>query len=220
MLLSRAAALLGVLFCLACTVPSDTRMHTPRVGPPADPREETVLVDDAFEAPDQRAALEGVAAWNRALAGTLRLDPHVASLSLSEHAILILRAPEGADYIPTPVTPTGYDGPPARALAFAKPAERRLWLVRERMAPSDVTPIVMHELGHILGAPDRYEGAGLMFWRFDPAGYACVDKETAASVASAQLLPLEAMAYCERVPRGAPTVAPEDELTAYPPLRL
>lgn len=207
--------LLALLLALivACTASSDVRMH-PAETHASQARYESVLIDDGFEAPDQRAIAGAVADWNATLSGAIVLEPHVVNMSLTESAILIMRLSSDADFIP-----------PAREgehiLAFTdRIGGRKVWLVKDRLPLEAVKGVTMHELGHVLGADDRRDVEGLMFIPTGPLQWGCVDRATALEVAHAQSLPLAALAYCERVPLAPARYTPEDELTAYPPLRL
>jgi len=68
-------------------------------------------------------------------------------------------------------------------------------LVRDRLSEKDITPITMHELGHLLGA-DHTEEKYLMNYLYSKDRYKCVDLYTIRQVSEFWHLPIQRMNYC------------------------
>lgn len=194
------------LFLIGCAV---TPMRTARPHGQEVHAVERVLVDAKFDEADQRSIIRAVERWNVVLNGVTHLEPRVAKLSLAESGIMIMRIDSSAPYIPEPQE--------GHTLAFVERiGGRHVWVVRDRILSTWVEPVMLHELGHILGAV--HHDGGLMNWEFTTAAYACVDVETARDVSESLNVPLSRLRYCG-APAPAPRYAPaEDEFTAYPPL--
>lgn len=168
-----------------------------------------MLIDEKFDVDDQRAIVRAVERWNVVLNGVTHLEPRVSKLTLTEPAILVMRIDSSASYIP--------EVSEGHALAFVeRVGGRHVWIVRDRMLSTWMEPVMLHELGHILGAV-HHEG-GLMHGLFTPETYACIDADTARDVSEHLGVKLARLRPCG-APAPAPRFAPaEDEFTGYPPL--
>ena len=89
-----------------------------------------------------------------------------------------------------------HDKPEVKSLAFVeKIGGNTLYLVRDRVNNENVRGVIMHEVGHLLGAEHRRD-ENLMQPLYDDANSQCIDKETLQQVAEYQHIPTENMNYC------------------------
>jgi hypothetical protein len=89
-----------------------------------------------------------------------------------------------------------HDKPEHPALAFCEAiGGHHLYLIRDRIPNENVRGVVMHEVGHLLGAEHRW-GDGLMNPAYHESVSQCIDKDTLTQVAAYQHLPVENMNYC------------------------
>ena len=64
-----------------------------------------------------------------------------------------------------------------------------VYVISDRIGKRDLTGVIMHEFGHVLGA--GHDGYGLMAPVYNAAMGRCIDHDAVALVARAQRLPLE-----------------------------
>jgi hypothetical protein len=69
-----------------------------------------------------------------------------------------------------------------------------VYVISDRIGQRDLTGVMMHEFGHVLGA--GHEGGGLMAPVYNPSMGRCIDREAVALVAQAQRLPLHMLNWC------------------------
>lgn len=86
-----------------------------------------------------------------------------------------------------------YDPPNRRTLAFINP-KGYLYLIRDRISNEQVARVVMHEIGHLLGAAHTRDG--LMEANFNPNCPQCIDWITLHEVALKKHLDMSHMNYC------------------------
>lgn len=72
--------------------------------------------------------------------------------------------------------------------------DHHVYLVRDRLQNEDVKYIVMHELGHALGA--AHGGSGLMSVPYNKEKWQCVDQYTVQQIAAHEHLVAEDLNYC------------------------
>lgn len=157
-----------------------------------------VYVDSNFTTEDDVSIFLAIDAWNTALQGHVYLDIITMGSTFSDdvnddvernHGLEIIRATE--DF---PVDPR----PRGAAWGWADYiGGTRIWLVRKDIPNRQLTRIVMHEIGHTLGAMHT-DTPGLMY-RFCNVReqWSCVDLATASQVTSYFGLPLTTVKHCE-----------------------
>ncbi|MCW5736880.1 MAG: hypothetical protein KIS73_22330 [Enhydrobacter sp.] len=69
-----------------------------------------------------------------------------------------------------------------------------VYVISDRIGQRDLTGVVMHEFGHVLGA--GHGGSGLMAPVYSAAMGRCIDRQAVAMVASVHRLPLGRLNWC------------------------
>jgi hypothetical protein len=76
----------------------------------------------------------------------------------------------------------------------------KIWMVRDRFYTPDTYPIMLHELGHILGSDHEADIPAnqgyLMYPHYERGKYNCVDGRAMQKVARFQMLFPERLNYC------------------------
>ena len=70
-----------------------------------------------------------------------------------------------------------------------------VYVIRDRIGQRDLTGVMMHEFGHVLGA-GHDERSGLMAPVYNPAMGRCIDRDAVSLIAQAQRLPLNRLNWC------------------------
>ncbi len=136
-----------------------------------------VCVDIARDS-DAIDAMRAVNSWDRAIGAWIHLEP-VRGRGKGCR-LTITEAPEPPSDHPD-------------ALAFVRRGEDTVWLVRGRYH-GIAQPLVIHEMGHWLGAVHQ-EGTA-MTPTFDRHLAACPDKATVAQIAKANGWPMHSVSWC------------------------
>ncbi len=69
-----------------------------------------------------------------------------------------------------------------------------IYLVRDRLGRDDIFPVMLHEIGHYLGADHSHDG--LMNPQYSMAEYQCIDQPTIKQVSKANGLDSTVLNYC------------------------
>jgi hypothetical protein len=69
-----------------------------------------------------------------------------------------------------------------------------VYVISDRLGQRDLTGVIMHEFGHVLGA--GHDGYGLMAPVYNAAMGRCIDHDAVTLVAQAQRLPLNQLNWC------------------------
>jgi hypothetical protein len=93
-----------------------------------------------------------------------------------------------------PITRQG-EGRQALAVTVGGSGGGFVYVIGDRIGGRDLTGVVMHEFGHVLGA--GHDGHGLMAPVYNANNGRCIDRDAAVLVANAQRLPLAQMNWCE-----------------------
>lgn len=159
-----------------------------------------VYVDVDFGNADLLSIQQALEQWNFAMNGyahfrivNSRFDMQISNLqqALNQHAYLILKISSDNPIVPTP----GPEYQPGcQTLGFTTVGGHSIYLVRDRLRNIDVRFVLMHELGHALGA--RHQKTGLMRPAYDPEYYQCVDADTAQQVATYRGWEARHLNYC------------------------
>ena len=206
--MKRILALLCMLLCMTCLVPippSGMPRHIgyTKVEPPTYVAHEvSVYIDKNFGAEDQLMLDDAINAWNYALNGTLKLVVKSTTFDMDMDVIReVFRGSGGFIIIPVNSKDCAFlplaASPDMVNLAWADLTNHHdIYVVRDRVGPaSNIKPIMLHEIGHILGA-QHIQGYGLMNPTFNAQEYACIDENTIHQISEYNHIPVEFLNFC------------------------
>jgi Zn-dependent protease with chaperone function len=155
----------------------------------------TLYVDGDFDGAERERLGLAVRQWNHVLNGFVRLRPVVLPADASDGALAQLRR-QGA-WIVAKVDsrhPAARDRS-ALAVTMGNRGSGFVYVIADRFAMRDLTAVMLHEVGHVLGAGHDPHGH-LMAPVYDRDNGHCIDRAAVAMVASAQRLPLNQLNWC------------------------
>jgi len=88
-----------------------------------------------------------------------------------------------------------------------------VYVISDRIGNRDLTGVIMHEFGHVLGA--GHDGYGLMAPVYNAAMGRCIDQDAVALVARAQRLPMNSLNWCEGPAQQGRPPLPMAQATDY-----
>lgn len=162
-----------------------------------------VVVDKNFSHEDKTSIDNAINSWNYVLNGYIvmkvesyNFDMEVDILKsvLARDGLIILKVDHTSSLIPD-------SKGKHNTLAWANDiGGNKIWVVRDRFYTPDTYPIMLHELGHILGS-DHEEDIPqnqnfLMYPHYERGKYNCVDARAMWKVARYQLLFPDRLNYC------------------------
>lgn len=161
-------------------------------------RDIPILVDLSFDNNDEIAINNAVAQWNYALNGWEHLHVvgriFVDDNELTKHHdgwLFVKALPTDAvikkadkDYLPKNwvIGLTNYLG------------GNQVFIVKERTGKDNFLGVLLHEIGHLLGA--NHIGTGLMRPNFNRYHQQCIDRDAIEEVATHEKLPVDTLNYC------------------------
>ena len=162
-----------------------------------------IVVDKNFSVDDQKAIDDALSAWNYVLNGYIvikveswNFDMDVPTITdiISRQGLVIMKIDHTNNTIPDKKDNK-------KTLAWADYiGGTKIWVVRDRLDSEDVFPVMLHEIGHILGAKhedDKPEFRGyLMYPYYYKNAYNCIDIEAMKKVAKFQILSVDKLNYC------------------------
>jgi hypothetical protein len=196
----RFTAVVVALLCFIGCAPPLVPFHYVNVGvgPSVPLKVIPVWIDDNFGQADQVSIDDSVQRWNYALNGFIKLEvrsthfnmePEVISQVMQGGGWLILRIDSKSAFV--------HDHANSLTLAFANAlGGNRIYVIRDRVENSWVTGLMLHEMGHLLGA--AHDGHDLMAPTYNWEACRCIDYEALQEVAQYQHLPLQQLNYCVR----------------------
>lgn len=153
-----------------------------------------LYVEDSFSATDKAAISAAVGHWNFALNGYVKIE--IVSLTykfgdaIGADDWTIVKIDHSNEKVK--------DKNKWQQLAFAdKVGGKHLWIVRDRIKDGWMVGIILHEIGHLLGAAHG-KSDNLMQPHFKENGYVCVDEETLKQVAVHQHIGMKKLNFCVR----------------------
>jgi Matrixin len=155
----------------------------------------TLYVDGDFDAAERGRIGLALRQWNHVLNGFVRLRPVLLPADASDGAVARLRR-QGA-WIVAKVDsrhPAARDRS-ALAMTVGNRGSGFVYVIADRFAVRDLTAVMLHEVGHVLGAGHDPHGH-LMAPVYDRNNGHCIDRGAAAMVAAAQRLPLNQLNWC------------------------
>lgn len=145
-----------------------------------------VRIDGGFTAHDRAKILRAVNEWNHVLNGHARFE-----IVETDASYRILALGVGA-----PNPPPGMRSRYLLANVVGRPDGSMTALVFiDRLGNRDLTALMLHEFGHMLGLPHAAEG--VMSPEYDLLQWRCVDKEAAAALAARRGLPVDQLNWCD-----------------------
>lgn len=156
-----------------------------------------VYIDSDFDAAQRERILLAIKQWNHVLNGFVQLRaqplPRNASPSLQQAARsgawIVARVDSRHPVARRP------EAQQALALTVGGSGGGYIYVIGDRFGLRDMTGVMMHEIGHALGA-GHDESGHLMAPVYNPANGCCIDRGSVAMVAQAQRLPLNQLNWC------------------------
>jgi len=164
-----------------------------------------LYVDADFSDYDRERIVAAFRQWNYVLNGFIRFDGRLLPENASRSQIEQIRYHGGWVVARVDSThPIAQKGEGAHALAVTVTGGRNggfVYVIADRLAGRDLTGVVMHEFGHVLGA--GHDQSGLMAPVYNAVASRCIDYQAVAMVAQAQRLSMRDLNWCE-TPRYQP----------------
>lgn len=167
-----------------------------------------LYIDRDFDDYERQHIVSAMRQWNYALNGFVRFTATLLPDEPSSAEIWKLRR-SGAWIVAKvdsshPITQQA-EGRQALAVTVNSGNGGFVYVIGDRIGRRDLTGVVMHEFGHVLGA--GHDGYGLMAPVYNPNSGHCIDRDAAALVARAKRLPLAQMNWCEPAGGYSPPMA-------------
>jgi hypothetical protein len=185
--------------------------YTDHARPASTGRTISLYVDSEFPDAQRKAIVSAMRQWNYALNGYVQFRARVLPRDADSSDIARLRR-SGAWIVAlvdsrNPIAQQG-EGAHALAVTIGNGHDGFVYVIGDRIGGRDLTGVIMHEFGHVLGA--GHDHAGLMAPVYSAAGARCIDRDAVAMVAQAQHVPLQQLNWCEPAgydPRSQPRSA-------------
>jgi hypothetical protein len=167
-----------------------------------------LYIDRDFDQRERQHVVSAVRQWNHVLNGGVRIEARLLPEDASPADLQRVRRAGG--WIVARVDsrhPVAHHGEGTHALAVTVGGSGGgyVYVISDRIGNRDLTGVIMHEFGHVLGA--GHDQSGLMAPVYNAAGARCIDFEAASLVAKVQRLSVRDMNWCE-VPGRGPGPAP------------
>jgi hypothetical protein len=219
MLLASGFALLAAAIVLSA-IPAgaatlDGWRYTDRAAPATRGRTVDLYVDRDFDDYERGRIVAAMRQWNYVLNGFVRF--HARTLPDNPTREMLARIRRSGGWVVARVDsrhPIAPQGEGAHALAVTAGGRGGfVYVISDRIGQRDLTGVIMHEFGHVLGA--GHDGSGLMAPVYNPAMGRCIDREAVALVASVHRLPLDRLNWCVG-PRGGGDIRTPMVQAPYP----
>ena len=150
-----------------------------------------------FEPRDRDRIVSAIRQWNYVLNGFVQI--HARLLLGDATPETVARIKQAGGWVVARVDsrhPIAHQGEGRHALAVTVGNGHSgvVYVISDRIGRRDLTGVVMHEFGHVLGA--GHDAAGLMAPVYSAAGSRCIDRAAVAMVANVQRLPLSDLNWC------------------------
>jgi len=158
-----------------------------------------LYVDSDFDQGERQHIVAAFRQWNYVLNGFIRFDGRLLPGDASKTEVESIRRNGG--WVVARVDsshPVAQKGVGIHALAVTVSGGRNggfVYVIADRLGGRDLTGVVMHEFGHVLGA--GHDNSGLMAPVYNPVASRCIDYAAVAMVAQAQHLSMRDLNWCE-----------------------
>jgi len=148
--------------------------------PPLSPKRTiSINIDDSFSFDERKSIVRAIRTWNRSLNNNMIL---LTSNSKADRRIVRASSDD-------PIV----DVAKKESLAITA-SKKYIYVISDRIGDVDLSMIMLHEIGHMLGA--GHANRGLMSPTFRTVDYKCIDYDTAKQIALANDLDVNTMNYC------------------------
>jgi hypothetical protein len=180
--------------------PSGLR-YTDNAAPAATRRVVSLYVDRDFSAAERERIEFAVRQWNVALNGFIQFRLGLLAPNPQPQALMQIRRSGG--WILGRIDsrhPVARQAGARQAMAMTVGSSAGggiVYVISDRFGPADLNGVILHELGHVLGAGhDDSANGRLMASVYQPGNGHCIDHGAVAMVANAQRLPLSHLNWC------------------------
>jgi hypothetical protein len=155
----------------------------------------TIYIDGDFDGAERERIGLALRQWNHALNGFLRLRPVLLPADAADGAVAQLRRPGAWIFAKVDGRHFSARDRSALAMTVGNRGSGFVYVISDRFSVRDLTAVMLHEVGHVLGAGHDPHGR-LMAPVYDRNNGHCIDRAAVAMVASAQRLPLNQLNWC------------------------
>ncbi len=158
-----------------------------------------LYVDRDFDDSERQRIVMAFRQWNYALNGFIRFDARVLPADASRSELAQIRRNGG--WVVAKVDsrhPVAQKGEGTHALAVTITGGSNggfVYVIADRIGGRDLTGVIMHEFGHVLGA--GHDNSGLMAPVYNAQAARCIDYAAVAMVAQANHLSMRDLNWCE-----------------------
>ena len=188
--------------------------YTSHPSPVSTGRELDLYVDRDFNDYERQHLLSAMRQWNYVLNGFVQFRARLLPAQPTQMMLAQIRRSGG--WVVARVDsrhPVANQGEGTHALAVTTGNRGGfVYVISDRIGNRDLTGVIMHEFGHVLGA--GHGGYGLMAPVYNAAMGRCIDHDAVSLVARAQRLPVNQLNWCEGPAMARPPL-PMAQATDY-----
>jgi hypothetical protein len=170
--------------------------YTENAAPASNGRVVVLYVDRDFDDYERQSIVSAMRQWNYVLNGFVQFRAKMLPADPSREMLAQIKRSGG--WVVARVDsshPIAHQGEGKHALAVTEGGRGGfVYAISDRIGQRDLSGVMMHEFGHVLGA--GHDGHGLMAPVYNASMGRCIDREAVALVASAQRLPLSQLNWC------------------------
>ena len=154
-----------------------------------------VYIDRDFDAAERERIGLALQQWNHVLNGFMQLRPTLMPAEFSDRTLAQLRRSGAWTVLKVDSRHPAARERSALAVTMGGRGGGFVYVIADRFGMRDLTAVMLHEVGHVLGAGHDPNGH-LMAPVYDRSNGHCIDRGAVAMVASAQRLPLGQLNWC------------------------